>query len=314
MHGPAHNVVAAERERQVAHAAADLNAGAALLDLAGGLEEGHGVAVMLLDARGDGKDVGVEDDVLGRHVGPLHEQPVRPLADAHLALDRVGLALLVEGHHHHRGAVTAREAGLGEEVLLALLHADRVDHRLALNAAQARLDNRPLGAVDHDRHLGDVRLGGDHVEERGHGRLGVEHGLVHVHVDHVGAAAHLLGGHLEGGREVVGQDQLGEAPRPGHVGALAHHEEVRVRTQDERLKAGEARQGLLHRHPARSLALGGLGDRPDVRGGRPAAASEDVDEPAGGELAQLAGRLVGALVILAEGVRQAGVGVAAGPA
>ena len=35
------------------------------LSLAGGLDEGDGVVVVLLDAGGDGEDVGVEDDVLG---------------------------------------------------------------------------------------------------------------------------------------------------------------------------------------------------------------------------------------------------------
>ena len=65
---------------------------------------------------------------------------------------------------------------------------------------------------------------------------------------------------------------------------------------------------------ARGLALGRGGDGADVVRGGAAAAAHDVHEPARGELAQLAGRLVRALVVLAEGVRQAGVGVAAGPA
>ena len=57
---------------------------------------------------------------------------------------------------------------------------------------------------------GDLRLGGHQVQERRHGRLGVEHALVHVDVDDVGAAAHLLGGDVERLRVVAGLDQLGE--------------------------------------------------------------------------------------------------------
>ena len=39
--------------------------GEAALELAGGLDKGDGVVVVLLNAGGDGEDVGVEDYVLG---------------------------------------------------------------------------------------------------------------------------------------------------------------------------------------------------------------------------------------------------------
>jgi hypothetical protein len=50
----------------------------------------------------------------------LRQQLVRALADRDLALDRVGLALLVERHHDHGRAVAADLARLLEERLLAL--------------------------------------------------------------------------------------------------------------------------------------------------------------------------------------------------
>ena len=120
------------------------------------------------------------------------EQPVGALADRDLALDRVGLPRLVERHDDDAGAVAADEARLLQEVLFAFLQADRVDDRLALDALEARLDHRPLRAVDHDRHARDLRLGRDVVQERRHRLLGVEHAFVHVDVDDVRAAAHLV--------------------------------------------------------------------------------------------------------------------------
>ena len=92
----------------------------------------------------DREDVGVEDDVLGVEAGALGQQVVGALADRDLARDRVGLALLVERHHDHRGAVAADLARLLEERLLALLEADRVDDRLALHALEPGLDHAPL--------------------------------------------------------------------------------------------------------------------------------------------------------------------------
>ncbi len=62
-------VVAPERERHVGHAAADEHARQLRLDASGGLDVRDRVAVVLLDARADGEDVGVEDDV-GRRRSP----------------------------------------------------------------------------------------------------------------------------------------------------------------------------------------------------------------------------------------------------
>ena len=169
------------------------------LDPADGLDEGHGVVVVLVDAGADGEDVGVEDDVLGGEADLLGEQAVRrgaPISQP--TLDGLGLAVLVEGHDHDRGAVAMGQARLAQELLLALLERDGVDDGPTLRGAQAGLDDRPLGRVDHEGHAGDVRLGREQAHEAGHGRLRVEHALVHVDVDDLGAVLDLLAGDLHG--------------------------------------------------------------------------------------------------------------------
>ena len=154
-------------------------------------------SVVLLDPGRDREHVRVEDDVLRREADLVDEQPVRALADRDLALDRVGLALLVERHDDDARAVAAHGARLLEERLLPLLQAERVDDALALQALEAGLEHRPARAVDHDRQPRDLRLGGDEVEERRHRLLAVEQVGVHVHVEEVRAAAHLLERDLE---------------------------------------------------------------------------------------------------------------------
>ena len=224
----ADDLVAAEREGEVRDAAGDLGARAALLDPRNGVDERLGEVGVLLHARGDGEDVRVEDDVLGLEADLVDEQAVGALADLHLAVGRVGLALLVEGHDDRAGAVAAHRARLGQEVLLALLEADRVDDALALHALEPGLDHRPARAVDHDRQPRDLGLGRHEVEEPRHGRLGVEEVGVHVDVEDVRAAAHLVERDVERALEVVGLDQAPEARRAGHVRALPDHDEVRV--------------------------------------------------------------------------------------
>ena len=171
VHRLAHRLVAAERERQVRHAAGDVHAGQVLPDPARRLDEGDAVAVVLLDAGRDRENVRIEDDVFGRKADLFDQDVVGALADRGLALERVGLALLVERHHDDRGAVAAHDLGVLDELLLAFLHRDRVDDRLALHAFQAGLDDGELGAVDHHRHARDVGLARDQVQERDHRRL-----------------------------------------------------------------------------------------------------------------------------------------------
>ena len=197
VHRLAHRIVAAKGEGDVGDAAGDERVRQLRLDPPGRLEEGDGVAVVLLDPGGDREDVRIEDDVLGRKADLIDEDAVGARADRDFALGGVGLALLVERHDHRRRAVAADAPGDGDERLLALLQADRVDDALALQALQPGLDHRPLGRVDHHRHPRDVRLGGDQVEEADHRLLGVEHRLVHVDVDDLRAVVHLLAGDVE---------------------------------------------------------------------------------------------------------------------
>ena len=135
-------------------------------------EVGVAVVGMLLDARADGEDVRVDDHVGRIEAGLLGEQVVGAVQDRDLPLDRIGLALLVEGHDDDGGAVAAREASLAQELFLAFLEADRVDDRPALDVLQAFFDHVPLRRIDHHRDLGDVGLGRDQVEEARHRCLG----------------------------------------------------------------------------------------------------------------------------------------------
>ena len=283
-------------------------------DFAQRLDVVHRVGGVLLEAGRDGEDVGVEDDVGRLDAGLFGEEPVGALADRDLPRLGVGLALLVEGHHDHAGAVAPDGGGLGEEVGFAFLQADRVDDALPLQALQAGLDHRPLGAVDHHRDPGHFGLGRDQVEERGHRLLGVEHALVHVDVEEVGAAAHLLEGDVDRAGVVAAGDQPGELLRAGDVGPLADHLEVGVGPDGQRLEAAELREPRQIRRPdPRRHAVHGARDGGDVVRGRAAAAAEDVDEAARREVAHQRRGLLRLLVVGAEGVRQAGVGVGRRP-
>jgi hypothetical protein len=209
-----------------------------------GLDEVDGVVVVLFDAGGDGEDVRVEDDVLGRESRLLGEQLVGARADFGLARVGVGLPASSKGHHHHRRTVAARQPRLAQEFGLAFLHRDRVDDALALDALEAGLDDLPFRRVDHDRHARDVRLAGDQLEEALHRRLRVEHRLVHVDVDHLRAVLHLLAGDRQRIVEAAFENHPREGPRAGDVGPLADVDEQRVLADVEGLETRQAQFSL----------------------------------------------------------------------
>ena len=227
----AHWIVAAEAERDVRDAARNLRVWQMLLDPLGGSDEIDSVVRVLLDAGRDRKHVRVDDDVLGRKADAIEEQVVGAPRDLDASLVGISLSALVERHHDRRAAVAPHELRLAQELGLALLERDRVDHRLALDALQPRLDHVPFRGVDHDRHACDVGLGGDQVEKARHRRLGIEHRLVHVDVDHLRAVCDLL---------------AGDSARTGDVGALADVNEERVVVDGEWLEAGEPQRTGSH--------------------------------------------------------------------
>ena len=310
VHRLADDVVAAEREAQVGDTTGGARTGTPLLEARQALDECARVVVVLLDARCDREHVRVEHDVLGREADLLDEQVIGAAADRDPSVGVGRLPFLVERHHDDARAVVADAPCLAQELLLAFLERDRVDHALALQGLQAGLEHRPARAVDHDRQPGDLGLGRDHVQEPAHRLLALQQVCVHVHVQEVGAAANLLERHVDGGTEVAGLDEPPEARGARDVRALTDQDEPGVRADLERLQAAEPRLRQLGTNPARRQAAHGIGDRVGVLRRRAAAGADDVQEPVLRELAQERRGDVGCLVVAAERVREAGVGMA----
>ena len=74
---------------------------------------------MFGDPGGDREDVRVEDDVLLVEPDLLGEEAMCSATNLDASLNRVGLAVLVEGHDDHRSAVIPADPRLVQELLLA---------------------------------------------------------------------------------------------------------------------------------------------------------------------------------------------------
>ena len=314
VHGLANLVVAAKAERDVRDAAADLRVRQVGLDPARGVDEVDRVVVVLLHAGGNGEDVRIEDDVFGRKADLVDQNPVGALADADLVLVSRGLALFVEGHHHHRRAIFQHRSGVLAKLLFAFFQRNRVDDALALQALQPGLDDLPFRGVHHEGHLGDFGLARQQLQEARHRGDAVDHALVHADVEDVGAVLDLLPGHAYRFFVFAFLDQLGELGRTGHIGPLADHD-VDAGLLGERLRSRQTKRlrlrGVRHRlalsrtlgcsigrrpQLPRRLAFERFGDRRDVLGRVAAAAAGNIDQPSSRKVAQITGHVLRAQI------------------
>ena len=77
---------------------------------------------MLLDARADGEDVRIENNVFRRKTDFVHENSVGAFADADFLRVARGLAVFVKRHHDDRRAVFQNFRGAFAELRFAFLH------------------------------------------------------------------------------------------------------------------------------------------------------------------------------------------------
>ena len=238
-----------------------------------GLDELNGIIVVLLDAGADRENVHVENDVLGSEADLLGEQSIGAPADIHFALSRDRLAFFIKGHDDDGGAIALDESSLMKKLFFPFLQADGVDDGFSLNAFQAGFDDRPFRAIDHDGNSGDAQVRGDEVQEPSHSFVAVDETFVHVDVEDVGAGLDLFACDGERPFEIAAADQAGKALRAGDVGALADHDEVALRTDDQRLGAAQRRPCWDLRGTSRRNALDGFGNGVNPLGRRAAAAA-----------------------------------------
>ena len=168
VHGFAQVIVAAERETEVAQSAAHAGTRQVLADPGRCLDKVQPVTVVFLHSRGNGQDIGVKDDILGRELNFFCQQAVGTLRDFNLPVVARGLSLFVKTHHDHSGSHPADFTGVVQEFLLPFLERDTVDDAFALHALQSGGNDFPSRGINHDGNPGDGRIGHQQIQECRH--------------------------------------------------------------------------------------------------------------------------------------------------
>ena len=193
VHRLAHLVVAAEAERDVGDAAAHLGVRQVLLDPARGLDEVHRVVVVLLDAGGDGENVGIEDDVFGRKADLVHQDAVGALADADLVRVGRGLALARRRPSPRPPRRTSEPSRRCWRNFSSPSFSE-IEFTMPLPC-------RHFSPASMTSHFEESTMNGtlatsgslaEQLQEARHGRDAVDHALVHADVDDVRAVLDLL--------------------------------------------------------------------------------------------------------------------------
>ena len=184
---------------------------------------------MFFNAGGNGKNIRIKNNVFRRKSHLVNQHAVSAFANFYFALVGVGLTLFIESHDHGGSAIAIDQLCLAFEFIQAFFHADGIHNALALYATQARFDHRPLGAVDHDGHAGNIGLGRNQIQKSHHGRLAVEHGFVHVDVDDLRPVFYLLTRHRQSLLILAIQNHAGKGFGAGDIGALADVDECGLR-------------------------------------------------------------------------------------
>ena len=109
-----------------------------------GFNKVHCIVVVFFDARGDCKNIGVENDVFRREVHFIDQDAIRTLTNFYLARKGIGLAFFIKRHHYGCGAIALDQGGLAFELFHAFFHADRIHDAFALYAPQTSFDHRPF--------------------------------------------------------------------------------------------------------------------------------------------------------------------------
>ena len=108
-----------------------------------------------------------------------------------------------------------------------------------MQALETRFDHLPVGGIHQDRNSADIRFRCHQIQELSHGLSTLQHSLVHVDVDELGAVLNLLEGHFQSPLKIALQDDLGEAPGTGNIGSFSDIDKEGIRADVQGLQPAE---------------------------------------------------------------------------
>ena len=197
VHSFAHMIVSSKAERNIGNTATYFGKRHPFFNLTGSFNKINRVVVVFLNSGGYGKNIGVENNILRGKTNLFSQYFVCPVANFYFSFLGIGLSFFIKSHYNYCCTISLANLGLFNKFGLALLHAYGVYNALALHAFKPRLNDFKFGAVNHNRDAGNIGLGLQQVEEGSHSGYAFKQRIIHVYIQYLSAAFHLLSGHIE---------------------------------------------------------------------------------------------------------------------
>ena len=304
--------VTSEREREIADTSTHMGSGQIPMNPFCRPDKLHGIVVVFLHTRGNGKHVRVENNIKRIHANLIHQNMIGTLSYLDTSLIGGSLTDFVKTHHHDRSSISQHILRMGNEDFLALLQTDGVDDALALATFQTCRNDIPLGRVYHDRHLGDLRLSRYHIEEVDHLCLGIEQTIIHVDIDNSCPISYLFASDVQGFLVFFLINQSQELTTSSHIATLTDVDKARsVHRQLDRIiylqdiKPRKPQYVRLRSHLMRLHTFRHLSIPSDEIGRSTTTAANDIDQPLVQELLDFRSHALCRLIILSHLVWQA---------
>ena len=178
-----------------------------------------------------------------------------------------------------------------------------------MDGLKTGLDYLPVRGIDHDRPCCDIGLAGKHVKEYPHFGNSVEQAVVHVYIYHLSTVLDLLTCYLKGFGVVLLVYQAKELARTGYIATLTCVHEVHVPVHHKTLQTRQPQLLRLMRRKARRDALYHWRKERNELVCSSATAAYDIDKPLIDILLDNGRHFGRRLVIAAQFVRKAGIGI-----
>jgi len=194
-------------------------------------------------------------------------------------------------------------------LLFPILETDGVDHALALHSLQTSLKHIPATGINHHRDPGNFGITGQNIQEPAHGIDGIEHGIVHIHIDDLSTTTHLAAAHFKGLFQLVFLNQTSKFSAASHVGSLAHIHEQTVVGDVQGFQSCQPGSGSTFFKSSGLDACEGRADSLDEIGCGATTTAGNIQQSAGGKIGQNGGHLVGGFIVPSQLIGQPGIGV-----
>src|SRR6218665_130465 len=127
-------IIATEREGHIAYTTAYTGEWHKLLYFTGSFNKINCIIIVLFNAGGNGKNIGVENNILREVAYFVYQYVISPFANFHFAFFGIGLANFVESHYNYRSAIAFANESLLNKFFFSFFHGDGVHNAFALHA------------------------------------------------------------------------------------------------------------------------------------------------------------------------------------